>query len=226
MNAPNLHLNLLRESEKLSSSPVRVRVMLPVLALLLCVGVALWWAMLFTQMMLVKGQISSLKNELGSKNKAHASILSEMARARDLKSELDQLEYYRAGRREYGALLANIAKVMPGRVQLTSLVVPEPSPQLLLNPKNPKLPPLLGPTNDTEAVTLRLTGRVPEAKPVTELMESFEGDTFKPWLVIDKDGGKPSPRVRPLRQEAGSKEGGRLMVFDIEYRCPDRRFGK
>lgn len=227
MNAPNLHLDLLREGEKLSSSPVRVRVMLPVLALLLCVGMALWWATLFTQMLLLKGQISALERDLGSKNQAHAAILSEMARARDLKAELDQLEFYRAGRREYGGLLANLANVMPERVQLVSLTLPEPPPQALFNPRNPKQPPLLGPTNDTENVTFRLTGKVAKAKPVTMLMESLEGDLFKPWLVVDKHGAVPSPRVHPLRQESGNSRGGnRLLVFDFEYRCPERRFGK
>ena len=33
MNVPNLHLNLLRPDEKASSSPVRLRVMLPILSL-------------------------------------------------------------------------------------------------------------------------------------------------------------------------------------------------
>ena len=38
MKAPNLHLNLLRASERQSSSPVRLRVMLPILAVLACLG--------------------------------------------------------------------------------------------------------------------------------------------------------------------------------------------
>ena len=61
MKAPNLHLNLLRESEKVSSSPVRLRVMLPIFALLLCAGCAIWWAILFMQLMLLKGHISALR---------------------------------------------------------------------------------------------------------------------------------------------------------------------
>ena len=43
MKAPNLHLNLLREQERVSSSPVRVRVMLPSLAILACVAMLGWW---------------------------------------------------------------------------------------------------------------------------------------------------------------------------------------
>ena len=75
MNASNLHLNLLRDAEKVSSSPVRLRVMLPILALMLCVGCAIWWAVLFMQMLLLRGQVATLRTDLEGKKSAHAAIL-------------------------------------------------------------------------------------------------------------------------------------------------------
>ena len=48
MNASNLHLNLLRDAEKVSSSPVRLRVMLPVITLFACIGLTLWWAIILS----------------------------------------------------------------------------------------------------------------------------------------------------------------------------------
>ena len=60
MNAPKLHLNLLRDSERQSSSPVRLRVMLPILAALACVGCLVWWGVLAGQLILAKAQVSSL----------------------------------------------------------------------------------------------------------------------------------------------------------------------
>ena len=230
MVAPNLHLNLLRDAEKMSSSPVRLRVMLPVLALLLCVGCAIWWAILFMQLMLLNGQLATIRTDLDGKKSAHSAILGEMAKVRDLQAELDQLVAYQHGRHAYGPLLAQLAEAMPTNVQLTAITIPEPPPQMLSNPKNPKQPPLLGPTNTTESVSLRLTGRTEKSAPVTVLMDTLAGDAFKDWLVIDKTGAAAmqSPRVHSFRQEARVSEetGHRLLAFDVEYRCQERRFEK
>ena len=203
--------------------------MLPILALLLCVGCAIWWAILFMQLILLKGQLATIHTDLDGKKSAHAAILSEMAKVRDLQAELDQLNAYRSGRHTYGPLLAQLAEVMPTNVQLTAITIPEPLPQMLTNPKMPKLPPLLGPTNTTEAVSLRLTGRTEKAAPVTAFMDTLAGETFKDWLVIEKTGAaaRQSPRVHSFRQEARASETGhRLLAFDVEYRCPERRFEK
>ena len=56
MNAPNLHLNLLRPDEKTSSSPIRLRVMLPIFSLLFCAACAIWWGILFMQGLLLNGK--------------------------------------------------------------------------------------------------------------------------------------------------------------------------
>ena len=229
MNASNLHLNLLRDTEKVSSSPVRLRVMLPILALLLCVGCAIWWAVLFMQMLLLRGQLATLRADLNGKKSAHAAILAEMAKVRDLQAELDQLNAYRNGRRAYGPLLAQLAEAMPTNVQLTGVTIPEPPPQMLYNPKMPKLPPLLGPTNTTEDVAFRLTGRAVKMAPVTAFIETLTGASFADWLVVDKTGPalRQSPRVHSFRQEARAQDdGARLLAFDVEYRCRERRFEK
>jgi len=229
MQSPRLHLNLLRESERLSSSPVRVRVMLPILALLLCVASAVWWAVLFMQLLLLKGQVNVVQTELNGRKSAHAAILAEMARARDLRAELDQLTAYAKGRRVYGPLLAQLADVMPTRVQLTSLVIPEPRPQDLSNPQNPKLPPLLGPQTTTERISLRLTGRTLKAQPVTTLMETLKGESFGAWLTITNSPvpDQQSPRIHSFRQEgADAQAKRRFLAFDVEYLCPERRFEK
>jgi len=227
MIVPKLHMNLLRDTEKVSSSPVRMRVMLPIFALLLCAGCAIWWAILFMQMLLLGGQVSSLKNDLNGKKAAHAAILEEMGRARDLQAELDQLDAYAKGRRTWGGLLAKLADVMPVNVQLTSLSMPEPPIQNLANPANPKLPPLLGPTNTAEAVSLRIMGRTAKAEPVTTLLATLGKEPFFEWLVVDKGKVNTSPRVHSFRQESVlGPDSKRLLAFDVEFRCPERRFEK
>ena len=61
MKAPNLHLNLLHASERQSSSPVRLRVMLPIFAALACVGCLVWWGVLACQLLLVKDQVKAIQ---------------------------------------------------------------------------------------------------------------------------------------------------------------------
>lgn len=227
MNAPHLHLNLMRESEHRSSSPVRIRVMLPVLALLAAVGCLVWWALLFAQLLVIRGQVTNLRSDLESKKVDHATILAQMASVRDLQAELDQLTAYAHGRRTYGDMLAHLAEVMPLHVQLTSLAIPQAPFPNLLAPGGRR--PLLGPTGTVEKVTFRLTGRTTKATPVTALMESLEAPAFSRVLVIDKDPKSPqqSPKILSFRQDAAASENAvRLLVFDIEYRCADRRFEK
>lgn len=232
MNAPKLHLNLLRDSERQSSSPVRLRVMLPILAALACLGCLVWWGVLAGQLILAKTQVSSLQADLDAKKAAHSGILKQMGDARELQAELDQLKMYANGRRTYGGLFKELANVVPEGVQLLSLEIPEPAAQQLLPPgakPGPTVKPLLGPTNTVENVALRIIGRTPRETPVEEFMKSLAEPTFTNTLVVAKDvpADQISPRVRSFRQDASPDERGmRLLSFDVEYRCVERRFEK
>ena len=232
MKAPNLHLNLLHASERQSSSPVRLRVMLPIFAVLACVGCLVWWGVLACQLILVKSQSASLQKDLAAKNAEHGDILQQMVAARDVQAELDQLAMYAHGRRTYGSLFKNLADIMPEGVQLLSLEIPEPPVQNLLPPgakPGPKVKPLLGPTGTVENVSMRIVGRAPKEKPVEALMQFLEGETFTNAFVIVK-GVPPdqsSPRIHSFHQDASPDNGGmRLLAFDVEYRCAERRFEK
>ena len=230
MKSPNLHLNLLRPEEKASSSPVRLRVMLPILSLLLCAACAIWWGVLFMQGLILSGKVTSMRADLEGKKTAHAAILSQMADMRERQSQLDQLDAYKKGCRKYGGLLAKLAEVIPAEVQLTALTIPEPPPQMLSDPKNPKRPPLLGPTNTTENVQFRISGRTAATASVTALMEAIESDSFSDWIVVDKDKKNAAARKKKrinIRQEARAGEDGvRMLAFDVEFRCKERRFEK
>lgn len=230
MKVQNLHLNLLREQEKLSSSPIRVRVMLPVLALLVCVAMGGWWAMLFGQQMLVKSQKNAIQSGLDARRRQHDEIVSNMAKARDLQAELDQLSMYANARHVYGETFARIAEVLPERVQLVSLEIPEPPPQNLLPPgarPGTKFVPLLGPTGTVENVSLRMLGRAPTVEPVTAFMASLEAPVFTNTLMIVKTTGEAtSPRIHSFKQDATTEKGPRLLAFDVEYTCRERRFEK
>ena len=232
MNAPKLHLNLLRDGERQSSSPIRVRVMLPIFAVLACLGCLVWWGILAGQLILANTKVSKLQDDLKAKKAEHSGILKQMGDARELQAELDQLKMYANGRRTYGGLFKELANVVPEGVQLLSLEIPEPSAQNLLPPgakPGPKVKPLLGPTNPVERVTLRIIGRTPRETPVEQFMKSLAEPAFTNCLVIAKDvpADQISPHVHSFHQDASPDERGlRLLSFDIEYRCAERRFEK
>ena len=237
MKAPNLHLNLLRDQEVVSSSPVRIRVLLPVLAGLACVAVLGWWGMLVAQEMMVKAQIKAVQDDLAARKAQHEEVQKDMVRARDLQAELDQLALYDTARRSYGAELAQLAAVLPEdreqRIQLLSVEMPEPPPQDLTPPNarpGVKLPPLLGPTGTVEQVAFRIMGRTEKSEPVNALMAALAQPAFSNMLTVVKSASpaESSPRIHSFGQEAtaADKGGLRLLVFDIEYKCRERRFEK
>ena len=214
------HLNLLSEAEKMSSSPIRLRVMVPVLALLTVIGMLVWWGTLTTQTLLLRAKTSSVMEELTSKKAAHDAIVDNMKLANEEAAELQQLEMYRGGCVQWGETLAAIAEVMPVKMQLVRLEIPEPPPQVLRDPKNPKAPPLLGPTEDTEPVSLVMTGRAARDTTIVAFMESIEGVSFTNRLS--------RAVVRSVQQEAQPKKEGeaRLLAFELACRATDRRFAK
>ena len=214
------HLNLLSEAEKMSSSPIRLRGMVPVLALLAVIGMLVWWGTLTTQTLLLRAKTSSVMEELTSKKAAHDAIVDNMKLANEEAAELQQLEMYRGGCVQWGETLATIAEVMPVKMQLVRLEIPEPPPQVLRDPKNPKAPPLLGPTEDTEPVSLVMTGRAARDTTIVAFMESLEGAAFTNRL------GRAA--VRSVQQESQPAKRGeqRLLAFELECRAVGRRFAK
>ena len=119
MKTSSFHLNLLRTNEVLSSSPVRLRIMLPVGALLACAGLLVWWGILFTQIFIAKTQSHSIEEDLAAKNSAHSEAIQKRDLARELKLQLEQLEYYRTGSpflypaRYVASCLMNIERALP-----------------------------------------------------------------------------------------------------------------
>lgn len=235
MKNTSLHLNLLRDTERFSSSPVRLRVILPLLAAFAFIGMIVWWGLLAMQLLLVKNEIRSAEADIAAKKSAHNDILTQMGELRSYEAELEQLELYSRGRRTYGRLLAEVAKVIPQRVQLSSLSIPEPLPQVLPPPPKPApgkkaitLPPQ--PKEPFEPITLRLKGYALKEMHVVSFMEAMESPEFKDILVIDRDprSSHPSPRVHAFRLDTDPtrKTSMRMLLFDVEYRLPERRFEK
>jgi Tfp pilus assembly protein PilN len=181
------------------------------------------------QGLLLNGKVTSLRADLEGRKSAHAASLAQMADMRERQAQLDQLDAYKRGCRKYGGLMAKLAEVVPEDVQLTALVIPEPPPQKLSDPKNPKLPPLLGPTNTVENVQFRISGRTAATASVTALMEAIESDAFSDWIVVDKDkkqAARKKKRINIRQETRVGEDGVRMLAFEVEFRCKERRFEK
>ncbi len=214
------HLNLLSETEKMSSSPIRLRVMMPILAIIAVVGMMVWWGMLTTQTILVHTKTSSIREELVAKKTAHDAIVGNMNLANEESAQLQQLEMYRGGCMNWGATFASIAEVLPIKIQLVRLEIPEPPPQVLYDPKNPKKPPLLGPTDDTESVSLVITGRAANDTTIEAFVKSLKGAAFTNRLV------RAEAKAKQEAQSSQKDDSQRLLAFEIECKATDRRFAK
>ena len=216
MTTSSVHLNLLKPAEVRSSSPIRFRVMIPVIALLACAGMLVWWGLLFTQLLLVKTQAQGISDDLAAKTKAHSEAIRQRDLARELKLQLEQLDYYKAGLRNVGEPLAKFAEIIPLRVQLRELSIPAPRPQVL-QPPGAKVP-LFGPPENVETQKLVIAGLTTKETPVVSLMESLASG-FETLVTGEKN-------VNSFRQDASEAEGRKLLSFEIEYTMPERRFAK
>ena len=216
MKASSFHLNLLRQNEVLSSSPVRLRIMLPVGATLACAGLLVWWGVLFTQIILAKTQAQGIEDDLTAKNSAHAEAIQKRDLARELKLQLEQLEYYKSGVRSIGEPLAKFAEIVPLRVQLKEMSISTPKPQVLM-PPGLKVP-LFGPTENVETQKLVIAGLTTKETPVVSLMESLENG-FEKLVTSER-------HINSFKQDNADIDGRKLLSFEVEYTMPERRFAK
>lgn len=216
MKTASFHLNLLRGNEVLSSSPVRLRVMIPLVVLLACIGLLVWWGVLFTQLFLAKAQIRDLEADLTAKNSAHAEAIQKRELSRELKLQLEQLEYYKSGVRAIGEPLAKFAEIVPLRVQLKEMTITMPPPQVL-TPPGAKVP-LFGPTTNVETQKLVIAGLTTKETPVISLMESLSSG-FETLVTSER-------KINSFKQDNAEVDGKKLLSFEIEYTMPERRFAK
>ena len=218
MTSANLHLNLLKETERLSSSPVRLRVMLPVIAIFACIGLTLWWAILFTQLLMVRTESQSIDENLKAKAKAHAEAITRQNLVRETRQQLEQLTFYKNGVRAIGKPLAKLAEIMPLKIQMTELSFQ--SPPLDPPPKPGQKVQPFAPLTNVETQRLVIAGRTTKETPVVALMESLDTPEFEQLTTKEK-------RVKSFRQDAtAGKNGHRLLSFEVEYTMPERRFAK
>ena len=225
-----VHLNLLKDSERLSSSPIRLRVMAPILCVLALAGVLAWWGFLYTRILVRERQVGALEAEIAQQKAAYDKVTAKQGEISEIEAQIEQIEYFLASRRTWGETLTALAESIPPTVQLTSLEIPEPPPQKLIPPQGFK-GIMWGPTENSERVSFVLAGRTTGEKPVYTMMSSFETGVFTNTLVIakgdDVDEKNRSPKVKSFRQDtARAGDKSRMQAFEIEYRAKERSFAK
>ncbi len=217
MNA-SLHLDLLREEERYSSNPIRLRVMMPMLAVFGACGIALWWGLFAFRIhnqTVLKGE---LEKEVAGLAPAHNALRALQARELDLTATTRQLQFYLNARLLFGETLAKLAPCVPENVQLTEVRVPPPPAPLPLDP----LHPTLGPTNTVEAVTLRLAGRTAgehSSEAVNALLSALRTPAF---TNIIRSAEIPKGTFR--QDLARNPENRETLLFELTCVCLPRRF--
>lgn len=229
MSAKAIHLNLLQDSERLSSSPVRPKVVLPIATGVFLAATLLWWVFLLMQGGLVSSELSDLRSEIAATDGDYAEVCKLKDVLRSKESELDQFKGYMKARRVWGETLAAVATAMPEGIQLGLIEIPEPPPQNLNPPPGIRRPPLLGPTNELEAVTFRVAGKTAREAYVFDFLDAVKATPAftNNLLIAQKQGakGEPSPKMHQFGQDKTTDEGGRrAIVFDVEYATGGRRF--
>ncbi len=216
------HLNLLKPEEHRSSSPIRLRIVLPVLAFFAMVGMGLWWGSIFAQTLIEEARhketVAANMQKLAAEKEAndlHADYLEKSA-------QLHQLAGYDAGRRRIGPALAALAANMPlignkPAIQLISISIGEPTPQNFSNP-NPRLPPLWGPADPVERQRLTIEGRT--SKPLyAETLKKILTDHAFSSLVT----GEPKETSR-TEMSGGVQDAKITTLFTFDYAMPERSF--
>ena len=220
----SLHLDLLTDEEHVSPSPVRPRVMVPMLAVLAVLSIAVWWSLFAFRLHAATLQKGKLETNLAGLKPAHSEILRLRAEEKECDAALRQLGFYRNARIRFGETFARLAEHVPETLQLTEVRVPPPPlppPPPPVDPKA-KVPLLLGPTNLFEAVTVRLAGRAGGERPsesINTLLQALRSPAFTN-LIVSAETPKGAFR-QDTSQGASNRD---TLLFEITCGCVPRRF--
>ena len=212
-----LHLDLLKNEERFSSSPVRLWAMMPLFSVLAALGLMLWWSLCAA---VIHNQIAlkaDLEKEIANMKPAHNALLALRAQESDITAVTRQISLYQNARIPFGETLAKLAQSVPDNMQITEMRVPLPLP-VAMDPKNPTL----GPTNIFESVSLRFAGRITgerSSEAVNALLTALRTSAFTN-LIRSAEIPKGA-----FRQDVNkSSEAVETLLFELTCDCVPRRF--
>ena len=210
-----LHLDLLKEEERLSSRPIRLRVMFPLFAVFLALCLSVWWVLLWARARNQTQLEGELKLAIESITPVHASVLETRAREQECRAIVNQLSLYTNSQIRFGKTFSLLASHVPGNIQFTELRIPSPSPA---DPAHPTA----APTNAFEQVFLRIAGRTGGEHP-SEEVNKLLAELRTPALtnlfrsaVIPKGAFRQDGTRNQMNHET--------LLFEVTCECQPRRF--
>jgi len=216
MSAP-LHLDLLKDEERLSSSPIRLHFMLPMLSSCLALCLAVWWLLLCVH---THSQIQlrqELLQTIATLTPVHASVLASRAQEEEALAVVRQLTLYKNSHIRFGTALSNLTERVPENIQFAELCIPTPQPP----PTDPQHP-ATAPTNTTEQVSMRIAGRTAgerSSESVDTLLATLRSPAFTNLFrtaVIPKGAFRQDIIRDPNNRDT--------LLFEISCECTPRRF--
>lgn len=226
-----LHFDFLLEEERVSSSPLRLRFLLPVLGVLCLLGPLVCWQVESSALGDLAARKQSLEGEITRLKPGHELVLKDRAEEKELAAQLQQLSYYRASKNPLGAALGNLTNCVTSLIQLTELhlktQMPPPLPSLQPKPKNALELGKLCPTNLTDQVTLYMKGRsIQQGGKPTEVHRFQQALQDKAFSNLVNQASRPAVK---FTQEVGyaARPGEVLqdiVLFEITYEALPRRF--
>ena len=216
MRSP-LHLDLLKEDERFSSSPIRLRVMMPVFACFLALCLGVWWLLLCVHAHSQTQLKQELLQTIAAFAPVHASVLASRAQEQEALAVIHQLTLFKNSRNLFGGTFSSLAAHVPQNIQFTELRVPPPPP-----PATDPMRPSPAPTNTFEQVALRISGRTVgehSSEAVNALLATFHDPAFTNLFrsaVIPKGAFRQDSARDPANRET--------LLFEITCECTPRRF--
>ena len=211
----SLHLDLLKDEERYSSNPIRLRVMIPMTALFAAFSVALWWglyAIRIHNQIQMKGE---LEQEISELKPAHNALLALQAQERDFAAEARQIRFYQNSRVQFGETISKLGLIVPAKMQFTEMRVLPPPP-------SPVDPLTLGPTNTAEVVTMRIAGRISGERPSEAVDALFSALRTPTFTNLIRTAEIPKGAFRQdLAKDPSNRE---TLLFELICGCAPRRF--
>ena len=212
-----VHLNLINESEVLSSSPIRTQVIAPVVVALISLSTLAWWLFLYTNCSYLKRLNSSHAEMNKELQPGYKAVLDLNDQEKSLTALTGQLKAFKNAKICYGELFSTIPEHVEPNIQFTRLEVTAPPPPLFEKEKE-----ALGPTNTVEQTGFQITGRTTGSNAVEAvecLLNALKADSYTNLI---RSAQIPVNSIRP--ESASRKDEKTFLRFDIKCECQARRF--
>jgi hypothetical protein len=225
----SLHFDFLLETERLSSSPLRLRFMIPVVGFLCLSAALIVWQVDYSSWNASVLSKKKTEEEIAKLKSSHEAVLKDRAEIKELSGQLEQLKYYQHSKNLVGATLAYLTNCVTSNIQLTELAIasqmPPPVNTGQAKPKTPLDLAKLCPTNTLEAVNLRFKGRYYQSgvTPVelNKFLAELKGNAFT--SLVTQVNRQVDYQEDTAKNRGESKEMD-IYSFEINYECLPRRF--